>query len=498
MMFLGLILGFNQLGLLIIIKHHSYNILKMKNQKKSNINDVQLSGSSSEDSILNNSKKGIDINITLQPLMTESPEKKVSILKRRASIHVSQKGRNSMRQSRKYKETDLNLSSMATEDLDGLIKTLEQENSEMPQVYKRKRSESIISSQFLESISLGDSNESLAVRKNFILNKTLVQLQSEVYDSIKYQNYNKFVDCGGEDQIDLGFKIQLNNEISYFPIQLVAVKGDLNILKGILKNSSNDIQVCDETSGINSFWLASYYGHGKCMNLLAKNGIDIMNIHQTTLSNALHVATDRKFSQIVQQLANSSYPLNEKRAGGITALISSCIDPDEDNLIAKILIRGGADVNIITDMGSSALNEAVINENSELIKLLLKKNASVFFEEEKFRMQSPFFVALRKQYINAIELFCDHGADLDKRLANGQTPMIYAAAENFDRACMYLSLRTRNIDQEDDNGTNIFIMYILKNDLDHCTQLLMRDADINHINKQGKTPLHLAVENRVN
>lgn len=43
----------------------------------------------------------------------------------------------------------------------------------------------------------------------------------------------------------------------------------------------------------------------------------------------------------------------------------------------------------------------------------------------------------------------------------------------------------------------MFIMYILKNDLNHCTQLLMRDANINHINKDGKTALHLAVENKV-
>ena len=62
----------------------------------------------------------------------------------------------------------------------------------------------------------------------------------------------------------------------------------------------------------------------------------------------------------------------------------------------------------------------------------MKRNASLFFEDDKFRMQSPFFVALRMQNVKAIELFCDHGADLDKRLTEGnnegQTPMIYAAA----------------------------------------------------------------------
>jgi hypothetical protein len=118
---------------------------------------------------------------------------------------MSQRGKEKIerRLSKKYHDTpEFSLGSMATEDLDGLIKDLEKENSELPMgnnLNRRKRSASIISSQFLESISLGDSNESIALRKNHVLNKSLVQLQNEVFDSIKYQNYDKFVDCGGED-----------------------------------------------------------------------------------------------------------------------------------------------------------------------------------------------------------------------------------------------------------------------------------------------------------
>ena len=66
------------------------------------------------------------------------------------------------------------LSSLATEDLDGLILKLEQENSDLPKINLRKqKSESVISSQFLESISLGDSNKDIVERKNNMLNKSL-------------------------------------------------------------------------------------------------------------------------------------------------------------------------------------------------------------------------------------------------------------------------------------------------------------------------------------
>jgi hypothetical protein len=48
-------------------------------------------------------------------------------------------------------------------------------------------------------------------------------------------------------------------------------------MKAILRNKSVDIQVKDKITGVNSFWLAAYNGHGEIMKLLAENGIDIMN-----------------------------------------------------------------------------------------------------------------------------------------------------------------------------------------------------------------------------
>lgn len=67
----------------------------------------------------------------------------------------------------------------------------------------------------------------------------------------------------------------------------------------------------------------------------------------------------------------------------------------------------------------------------------------------------------------------------------------------MDDMCMYLSLRTQNVDAEDDEGNNIFNMYLKKEDKLRCMQLLMRNADINHVNKVGLTPLHVAIENNL-
>jgi len=61
----------------------------------------------------------------------------------------------------------------------------------------------------------------------------------------------------------------------------------------MLNNTTLDIDIIDEHTGINAFWLAAFYGHGKIMEILAEKGINILNTHKETKSNALHVAVER-------------------------------------------------------------------------------------------------------------------------------------------------------------------------------------------------------------
>ena len=63
-------------------------------------------------------------------------------------------------------------------------------------------------------------------------------------------------------------------------------------------------------------------------------------------------------------------------------------------------------------------------------------------------------------------MFCDHGADMNITTKNGLTPLLYAATNGFDDMCMYLSLRTDNVDQEDQiTGENVFTLYLKKRDI---------------------------------
>lgn len=81
-----------------------------------------------------------------------------------------------------------------------------------------------------------------------------------------------------------------------------------------------------------------------------------------------------------------------------------------------------------------------------MIKILVQKGANIFFEKAALRDSSPFFIAIRNNFVEAIEVFCDSGVDLSIKSSSGLSPLIYSAKLGMDNLCMYLSLRDKNLE----------------------------------------------------
>lgn len=140
---------------------------------------------------------------------------------------------------------------------------------------------------------------------------------------------------------------------------------------------------------------------------------------------------------------------------------------------------------------------ALINDNMQCVEFLVKKGANMHFFEKEKRDNSPMWVAIKMQNVKAIELFCDHGADLTWKDLKGHTPLIFAAKNDYDDIVNYLSLRAKNLNVEDKEGMTIMIQYLLKSKIEMVKKILIRGADVNYRNKLGKTALHYAVESNL-
>ena len=105
-----------------------------------------------------------------------------------------------------------------------------------------------------------------------------------------------------------------------------ACLGDPEIITILVNVKHINLNIIDEETGVNAFWLAAFYGRGQACSILAEKGIDIMNKHSGTNSNALHIAIERKHYKLANMLINSQFPVNEEKVGGISPLDLACTD----------------------------------------------------------------------------------------------------------------------------------------------------------------------------
>ena len=95
------------------------------------------------------------------------------------------------------------------------------------------------------------------------------------------------------------------------------------------------------------------------------------------------------------------------------------------------------------------MSQAIINGKKNLVETLIKKKAKPFYEDIEIRDFSPFFLAINHSHKWAIEMMCDHGANINIPSKQGMIPILYAATKGYYDICMYLSLRTSNEGEAD-------------------------------------------------
>lgn len=82
--------------------------------------------------------------------------------------------------------------------------------------------------------------------------------------------------------------------------------------------------------------------------------------------------------------------------------------------------------------------------------------------------------------------------------SQGLNPLMFASQQKHDDMIKFLAVRTRNLNQQDNEGMTILMYNILSQNYDLCSRILCRGAKIDMVNKFGKTALHMCVEKRLN
>jgi ankyrin repeat protein len=74
---------------------------------------------------------------------------------------------------------------------------------------------------------------------------------------------------------------------------------------------------------------------------------------------------------------------------------------------------------------------------------------------------------------------------------------MFASAKGCNEIVNYLTLRTKDLNEEDAHSLTILMHYLFKGNLKMASKLIVRGADVNYCNKNGNTALHLCIENNL-
>ncbi|POM75301.1 TKL protein kinase [Phytophthora palmivora] len=211
-----------------------------------------------------------------------------------------------------------------------------------------------------------------------------------------------------------------------------AAEGDLECLEEILDSGRvgvNDVDV----DGFTALMVAAAEGHRDVVRALLRRGADVCGRTHELRSTALHFAAKNGDAEIVAALCECDAAVVDCwNVNADTPLIWACIEGRAEAV--KVLLKHGADVNMLNQYGASTLLCAVMigedpeqdaendTRRAEIVTMLLETNGKLVNFQDR-EGSTAMHLAASCGYLECVKTLLAFGADITLRNAIGQTPL---------------------------------------------------------------------------
>uniref|UniRef100_A0ABD2WSS3 Uncharacterized protein n=1 Tax=Trichogramma kaykai TaxID=54128 RepID=A0ABD2WSS3_9HYME len=284
----------------------------------------------------------------------------------------------------------------------------------------------------------------------------------------------------------------------------------VDVVEKFLELGQNPNLVVPKT-GDSSLHLALRHKHKRVVELLLINGAN-PNLANQVGSTALHIVSQEKldvdFAEMIFELGNEKYQpvkIDVQEKSGDTPLHLAA--REVNNKVAELLLRRGANLNLVNKRGSTSLHiicESHNHDDAATLELFFsineEVNQPVQIDAQNKDGNAPLHLALDCGLKEVAQFLLRRGANPHLVNESGSTPLHvicsrYSSDESSSLFHLFFEItndmhQTVDVNAQDKLG-NTPLHKALQRSNKKITELLLRKgANPNMVNKYGSTPLH--------
>ena len=262
--------------------------------------------------------------------------------------------------------------------------------------------------------------------------KTALSLLENMVFKINLNPDTNFVDFFGFESED---KLMKAMRTCTAIIHIAAVAGNIDLVHKLIERKGVEWALNSKDNQNQSLLhLSSAYGHLDIMESLIKHGSDIeaKNFEEKT---PLYLAVKSGNVEAVKKLLEHKANIEALDQYQRTPLLCSAEAGHIE--ITKILLVAGANPLAKDDIDMTALHMSANDGNAEICDLLIKMAPSLLDALDNIKMSALHYAA-GGGYIEVVKVLLQHGATIDLKNDDGETPLDWALEENQQEVVDYL------------------------------------------------------------